>query len=102
MPEQTRIVSPGPDARTVRTERGEVLRVPEEWELLPPGDPALTRRVKAAGPTWLVQERKGRKLFSRGLWASRGVIEPIRAALAEERAKPQYSRKLQAAAQKRA
>ena len=31
---------------------------------------ALTRRVKAAGPTWQVQEKRGRKIFSRGLWCS--------------------------------
>jgi hypothetical protein len=32
--------------------------------LLPPGDAALTRRVKAADDHWVVQEKKGRKVFS--------------------------------------
>jgi len=56
MPNQTRIVVPGPDARSVRTADGQVLHAPAEWILVPPGDPGLTRRVKAAGPTWTVQE----------------------------------------------
>ena len=56
MPHETRIVAPGPHDRVVRTAGGETLIVPEGWELLPPGDAALTRRVKVAGPTWVVQE----------------------------------------------
>ncbi len=32
--------------------------------LLPPGDAALTRRVKEASDHWVVQEKKGRKTFS--------------------------------------
>ena len=69
MPEDAQLVSPGPSERTVRTAAGEVLTVPDGWELLPPGDAGLTRRVKAAGPTWTVQEKRGRKKFSRGVWA---------------------------------
>ena len=57
MPNQNRIVSPGPDGRSVRTERGEVLRPPVDWVLLPPGDAGLTRRVKAAAVTWTVLEK---------------------------------------------
>lgn len=101
MPEVIRIVSPGPDAGSVRTSAGEVLRPPPEWTLLPPGDPALTRRVKAAGPTWTVQEKRGRKTFSRGVWAARSVVETIRAELTAERAQPAYARKQVVAAQRR-
>jgi len=32
--------------------------------LLPPSDAALTRRVKEAGPSWTVQEEKGRKTLT--------------------------------------
>lgn len=46
---------PGPAARTVRTHAGQTLPVPAGWNLLLPGDAALTRRVKAAGDHWLVQ-----------------------------------------------
>ena len=48
---------PGPMPNTVRTADGQVLTVPEGWVLLPPGDPGLTRRVKAAGDHWVVQEK---------------------------------------------
>ncbi|MFN7811579.1 MAG: DUF2293 domain-containing protein, partial [Planctomycetia bacterium] len=67
MPPQTFL--PGPQPQTVRTPQGQTLPVPPDWELLPPGDAALTRRVKAAGEFWLVQEKVGRKMFSRGIWA---------------------------------
>jgi hypothetical protein len=61
--------------------------------LLPPGDAALTRRVKAAGEYWLIQEKVGRRVFSRGLWAPRETIEQIQAALAAERSTEAYSRR---------
>src|SRR6185437_8939670 len=93
MSQQTRIVSPGPDSNSVRTPTGEVLRLPVDWLLLPPGDAALTRRVKAAGPTWTVQEKRGRKLFSRGVWAARTVIEAIRQELDAERQTASYAQR---------
>lgn len=101
MPMQTRVVSPGPDARSVRTADGAVLRPPTDWTLVPPGDPGLTRRIKAAGPTWTVQEKKGRKVFSQGVWTNAAVVERIRAELAAERATPEYARKRAADTQRR-
>ena len=41
--------APGPTPDTVRAADGTVKKPPEGWVLLPPGDAALTRRVKAAG-----------------------------------------------------
>lgn len=102
MPTRSRDVSPGPDPRRVRTGEGQLLDVPSGWELLPPGDAGLTRRVKAAGPTWTVKEQRGRKVFSRGLWAPREHIEAARAELEVERAKPEYTRKLEAGRARRA
>jgi hypothetical protein len=102
MPDQNRIVRPGPDARSVRTEDGKVLRPPADWELLPPGDAGLTRRVKAGGPTWTVQEKVGRKMFSRGVWAPSVRIAAVRAGLDRERATPQYEAKLEAGRERRA
>src|SRR5690606_6521504 len=96
MPDRTRDVAPGPDPRRVRTREGQLLEIPADWELLPPGDPGLTRRVKAAGPSWTVKEQRGRKLFSRGVWAPREHIEAARAQLEIERARPEYERKLEA------
>src|SRR5262249_1662941 len=91
-----RDVSPGPTPDTVRTAHGEVLRPPAAWALLPPGDAMLTRRVKAAGPTWTVSEKKGRKVCSRGVWAPQERIERIRSEVERERLDPAYGRKLAA------
>ena len=63
------IFTPGPTPNTVRSADGKVLAAPDGWILLSPGDAALTRRVKAAGDHWVVQEKNGRKVFSRGVWA---------------------------------
>lgn len=93
MPNQTRIVSPGPRERTVRTADGTILEAPTDWVLLPPGDPGLTRRVKAAGPTWTVQEKKGRKTFSRGVWTPADRVAAIQAELAAERSTPAYAKR---------
>ncbi len=101
MPKETRIVTPGSTSRTVRTENGEVLTVPIDWELLPPGDAGLTRRVKGAGPSWTVKEKKGRRTFSKGVWAPATSIKKIREDLAEERAKPAYAKRRQADAKRR-
>ena len=101
MSKETRIVLPGPQVRSVRTANGEVLHPPEDWDLLPPGDAGLTRRVKAAGPTWTVQERRGRKIFSQGVWAPRATIESARAELAAERATPAYTRRREADVRRR-
>ena len=90
MPTETRIVAPGPDERTVRTATGDVLLVPADWQKLPPGDAGLTRRVKATGPTWTVQQQKGRKLFSLGVWAPADRITQLTVELAAERATESY------------
>lgn len=87
------IVSPGPDGRSVRNAQNEVLQVPEGWVLLPPGDPALTRRVKEAGPSWQVRYRRGNKIFSAGVWAPQATIDRIARDLKSERSTPDYARK---------
>ena len=66
---------------------------PEGWACLPPGDAGLTRRVKAAGPSRVVIEKRGRKAFSKGLWAPREHIEAARAALEAERSTDAYANK---------
>jgi hypothetical protein len=96
MPDRTRVVSPGNRPDVVRGEDGETLHVPSGWVLLPPGDAALTRRVKQAGVTWAVQEKRGRKTFSHGVYAPQLRILQLRAALAQEREDPKYERKLEA------
>jgi hypothetical protein len=85
--------APGPTPGTVRTEDGKTLTAPEGWVLLKPGDAALTRRVKLAGEHWQVQEKKGRKLFSRGVWAPKATIERIKAELDAERNTASYQKR---------
>ena len=99
MPPQTFLPGPRPD--TVRTPQGHVLEVPDNWVLLPPGDAALTRRVKAAGEFWLVQEKVGRRVFSRGIWAPRETIEKVQQDLTAERATDAYSRRREADSKRR-
>lgn len=84
---------PTADKTRFRAADGRILTPPADWALLPPGDAAMTRRVKAAGPSWTVVERKGRKAFSHGVWAPASVIERVRAELAGERATPEYQRR---------
>jgi len=93
--------TPGPNPNTVRSVDGKVLTVPDGWVLLPPGDAALTRRVKAAGDHWVVQEKKGRKLFSRGVWAPTATIERIQAELEAERSTESFAKRKVADAKRR-
>src|SRR6516225_5789014 len=97
----TNIFSPGPTPNTVRAADGRVLPVPDGWALLPPGDATLTRRVKEAGDHWAVQEKKGRKTFSRGVWAPAATIDRLRAELEVERATEGYATRKEAAARRR-
>lgn len=93
--------SPGPTPNTVRSADGKELTVPAGWVLLPPGDAALTRRVKAAGDHWVVQEKHGRKVFSRGIWTAAATIEQIRADLIAERSSESFATKKDANAKRR-
>ena len=92
---------PGPTPNTVRTADGRILTAPEGWILLLPGDAALTRRVKEAGEHWVVVEKKGRKVFSRGVWAPATTIERIRADLEAERATEGYAKRKESGARRR-
>jgi hypothetical protein len=87
------VFAPGPTPDTVRASDGTVLAAPSGWVLLSPGDAALTRRVKAAGDHWIVQEKKGRKVFSRGVWAPAATIETIQLQLEAERSTETYARR---------
>ena len=102
MPTETREVRPFSLPGRVLDAAGRVLTVPEGWALLPPGDAALSRRIKQDGPTWTVIEMKGRKRFSRGILAAAARIEALRAELALERQDPAWQRKLDAGRKRRA
>jgi hypothetical protein len=89
-------LAPTADPRVFVAPDGRRLSPPATWDCLPPGDAGLTRRVKQAGPWWAVIEKRGRKAFSRGLWAPRENIAAARAALEAERSTDAYANKRRA------
>jgi hypothetical protein len=95
------IVSPSAAPNTVRSADGKVQPIPAGWTLLEPGDAALTRRVKAAGPHWVVQSVRRGKTFSHGVWAPAATITSIRSELAAERSTEAYAKRLRAGAARR-
>jgi len=74
---------------------------PVGWACLPPGDAGLTRRVKALGPSWAIIEKRGRKSFSKGLWAPDENIQSAKLALDAERSTPAYAKKMATAGARR-
>lgn len=101
MSDTTRLLWVGAEPRRPVDDTGRVHEVPPSWTLVAPGDPALTRRVKAAGPAWVVRKKKGRRVMSQGVWADAEVVAGIRAALEAERRDPAYQRRLDAGRRRR-
>ncbi len=95
------LFSPGPTPDTVLSADGRTLTPPPGWVLLPPGDAALTRRVKATGQFWAVQEKVGRKIFSRGIWTDAAAIQAIQKDLEAERGTEAFAKKKEADARRR-
>ncbi len=90
---EAKTVRPSGRDRFVVDEAGKVMPVHGDWVLVPPGDPGLTRRVKSGGPSWVVQEKKGRRTFSKGVWAEGSRVAVIREQLASEREDPAYAKR---------
>ena len=93
--------SPGPSKNTVMDASKKIRKAPRNWILLPPGDAALTRRTKAAGDHWVVNEKKGRRNYSKGVWAPKNTVDQIRKDLAAERSTEEFSKRKKVAAQRR-
>jgi hypothetical protein len=91
-PSGSLVLAPTADPRVFVAPNGQRLSPPEGWICLPPGDAAITRKVKLAGPSWAVLEKRGRKLFSRGLWAPRENVERARAEVTSQRETPEYAK----------
>ena len=89
---QSLVLAPTVDPGVFLAPDGARLSPPADWVCLPPGDAAVTRRVKLAGPSWAVLEKRGRKTFSRGLWAPRENVEAARAAVEAERSTESYAK----------
>jgi hypothetical protein len=97
----TQTVRPAPGRGAVFDAHGRLLRVPDGWELLPPGDATLTRRVKEDGPHWAVVVQRGRRCFSQGVWAAAATIARHRADLERERQSVVYQDRLVAQRRRR-
>ena len=78
------------------------VEMPEGWEFIPSGDPALTRRLKAAASDyWVVKRKIARKEFGVGLCVPKGLANGIVEQLKTERETPEYQRKLEAGRRRR-
>ncbi len=98
---ETLEVSPSSKPGCVVNAEGETIKVPDSWILLEPGDAALSRRIKKDGPSWTMKEKKGRRIFSKGIWAPADRIAALRAELEQERLDPSYQKKLDAGRKRR-
>ena len=98
---ETLIVAPTRSPRKVSLADGKIVDVPEGWECLEPGDPGLTRRVKALGASWTSIEMRGRKKFSRGVWAPAENIAKARGQVEQERSTESYAKRQASAARRR-
>lgn len=87
------IVKPGRKKGTVLAPDGEEITIPNDWELLLPGDAACTRKVKATGGYYQIQEKKGRRTFSKGVWAPKEHIQQVKVELENLRSSDQYKKK---------
>lgn len=96
----SKVFGPGKTDRCVTDDKGRSVEVPPNWDLVPPGDATLTRRIKAATAHWVIQTKRGRRTFSGGVWADAKTIAEIRDELEQHRQTPQYA-KAQASAERR-
>ncbi len=100
--EETMDVKRGTRNGHVVTFEGKELTIPDGWELLPPGDAALTRRVKKEGAHWVVKDWYKKRYVSIGVLAPAERIAFLRDEVAKEKADPAYKKKLEASRQRRA
>lgn len=100
MAHELRLMSPGPNGQ-VTNEYGKLEKPPKDWTFLPAGDAAVTRKVTANGPCWRVQIKKGRRIQSTGIWASKENIQTAQKMVAEMRSAPDYAKKKASAAKSR-
>jgi hypothetical protein len=94
MPTETRSFLITKSDISLKDKTGKVYSVPTGWENLPAGDASVTRKLKSLGPTWTVQEKKGRKAFSHGVWAAKDQIKEAMSLVEAQRADPKHQKKL--------
>lgn len=101
MQNEALVLAPTSEPSVFLAPDGSKRRAPLGWDCLPPGDAGLTRRVKALGPSCAIIEKRGRKAFSKGLWAPRENIETARVLLEAERSTDAYAKKRASASARR-
>ena len=94
MPTETRTFLITKSDSRLKDKAGKVFSVPAGWQKLPAGDASITRKLKSLGPSWTVQEKKGRKSFSHGVWAAKEHIEAAKSLVEAQRADPKHQKKL--------
>ena len=94
MPTETRTFLITKSDNRLKDKAGKVYSVPTGWQKLPAGDASITRKLKSLGPSWTVQEKKGRKSFSHGVWAAKEHIEAAKSLVESQQADPKHQKKL--------
>ncbi len=94
MPTETRTFLVTNSDDRLKDKSGNVFIVPKDWANLPAGDASVTRKLKSLGPTWTVQEKKGRKTFSHGVWAQKEHLQQAKSLVEAQRADPKHQKKL--------
>ncbi|MEH6344362.1 MAG: DUF2293 domain-containing protein [Bermanella sp.] len=94
MPTQTRTFLVTQSDASLKDKDGKVFITPSDWANLPAGDASVTRKLKSLGPTWTVQEKKGRKTFSHGVWAAKEHIQEAKSLVEAQRSDPKHQKKL--------
>jgi hypothetical protein len=100
MAQNSNIFTPGPN-NTIINSSGEKVSPPKDWAFLPAGDAGLTRKVTSQGTFWRVQEKKGRRFISKGIWAPKEVIEKAKEVVSDLRQTEEYKKARTYAVQRR-
>lgn len=100
MEQDGKIVKPGLNGSLI-DENGEKIIPPDGWTFLPAGDAAITKKVTSKGPFWRVQVKMGRRIISKGIWASGKNIEKARQEVESVRSTDAYKKKLESDRQRR-
>lgn len=100
MKREIRIVKPGLNGSLV-DESGQKVVPPDDWAFLPAGDAAVTRKVTSKAQVWKVQVKIGRRIISKGIWASSEIIEQAKEEVETLRSTDSYKKKLEQGRQRR-
>ena len=94
-------VIPNKEGKLV-TATGEYFTPPKHWSFLPAGDAGITRKITSRGTYMRVQEKKGRRLISKGIWAPSNSIAEAQKEVAATRQTEEYKVKLNKDRERRA